>query len=320
MTASSKIILKVLRKAYTKAVAGKIKPALTDEFATYKGQRASDLIKEVLLKNDPAMIARFGSNELNCVTNYYNIKHHSKKYGSYIKGDVGAFWWDTNMMKEMSIGAGFFPATTHALEKFARLMIADMKEVDVLGSWLQQEAVFEKELTKARRIRLEDIEPYYHDDPWSLALEGKRVLVIHPFEKSIQEQYLKKDLLFPKKVLPQFDLKTLKAVQTAANNHAGFDNWFDALSYMKEQIERIDFDIAIIGCGAYGFPLAAHVKRLGKKAVHMGGATQILFGIRGKRWEERSPFIASMMNEHWIRPSSNERITDLKKIEEGCYW
>ena len=27
-----------------------------------------------------------------------------------------------------------------------------------------------------------------------------------------------------------------------------------------------------LGCGAYGFPLAAHVKRMGKKAIHMGGS------------------------------------------------
>ena len=31
--------------------------------------------------------------------------------------------------------------------------------------------------------------------------------------------------------------------------------------------------------------LAAHVKRLGKRAVHLRGATQILFSIKGKHWE-----------------------------------
>ena len=59
---------------------------------------------------------------------------------------------------------------------------------------------------------------------------------------------------------------------------------------------------------------------MGKKAIHLGGATQILFGIKGKRWEERSKYISSLMNEHWVRPSSNEQIKNMKKIEEGCYW
>lgn len=49
---------------------------------------------------------------------------------------------------------------------------------------------------------------------------------------------------------------------------------------MKDEIDKRDYDIALIGCGAYGFPLAAHIKRSGKKAVHLGGALQLLFGIK----------------------------------------
>jgi hypothetical protein len=45
----------------------------------------------------------------------------------------------------------------------------------------------------------------------------------------------------------------------------------------------IDFDIAIIGCGAYSFPLAANVKRIGKNSVHLGGASQLLFGFSWKK-------------------------------------
>ena len=41
-----------------------------------------------------------------------------------------------------------------------------------------------------------------------------------------------------------------------------------------------NFDIALIGCGAYGFPLAAFVKGIGKKAVHIGGPLQLFFGIK----------------------------------------
>lgn len=313
------IALKAMRKMYQK-VQKNAKPELTEEFAQYRGQEASDIIKKLLLNDSPAMIARFGSNELNCVTNYYNIKYNKGKLLSYIKGDVGAFWWDKKMMNNMSTNAGFFPSTEPKLEKFATLMLDDMEQVDVLGSWLQQEALFKKQLANATKVSLQDLEPYYHNEPWSAALEGKKVLVIHPFAESIKQQYTKRELLFSKNVLPAFELKTLKAVQTAADNREGYADWFEALAYMQDKIVNEEFDIAIIGCGAYGFPLAAFVKRLGKKAVHLGGGTQILFGIKGKRWEEQNKFIASLMNEHWIRPSSQERIQQLSKIEDGCYW
>jgi glycerol-3-phosphate dehydrogenase len=88
---------------------------------------------------------------------------------------------------------------------------------------------------------------------------------------------------------------------------------------MKDLINKASFDVAIIGCGAYGFPLAAHVKRIGKKAVHMGGATQILFGIKGARWNNHD-FISFLYNEYWTAPNKQETPTKHKDIEGGCYW
>ncbi|MBB1286128.1 hypothetical protein HRH25_17215 [Flavisolibacter sp. BT320] len=319
MNGAPLIVLKALRKMYQK-IQKNTKPELTEEFAQYRGQEASDIIKNLLLANAPAMIARFGSNELNCITNYHHVTNDKGKYLSYIRGDVGAFWWDKRMMQYMSTGAGFFPATEKNMERFATMMLQDMQQVDVLGSWLQQEALFKQQLAKAVKVSLKDLEPYYHNDPWSTALAGKKVLVIHPFTDSIKQQYGKRELLFSNKVLPEFELKTIKAVQTAADNREGFSDWFEALEYMQDKIISQEFDIAIIGCGAYGFPLAAFVKRLGKKAVHLGGGTQILFGIKGKRWEEQNKYISSLMNEHWIRPSPQERIQHLAKVEDGCYW
>ena len=46
-----------------------------------------------------------------------------------------------------------------------------------------------------------------------------------------------------------------------------FDDWFQALWYMYEEISKIDYEIAIIGCGAYGFPLAGLIKKDGKIVV-----------------------------------------------------
>ena len=108
-------------------------------------------------------------------------------------------------------------------------------------------------------------------------------------------------------------------MQTLAGNKVQFKNWFEALAFMKKQIDTKDFDIAIIGAGAYGFPLAAHIKRIGKKAVHLGGATQMLFGIKGKRWVD-NPKFKHIINEHFVYPSENDKINNANKVEGGCYW
>jgi hypothetical protein len=112
---------------------------------------------------------------------------------------------------------------------------------------------------------------------------------------------------------------TLEAVQSIAKTPTAFADWFAALDDMKQKVDCIDFDIAMIGCGAYGFPLAAHVKRLGRKALHLGGIVQVLFGIKGKRWEE-SEHISKLMNEHWTKPLPEEVPSNFRLVDGGSYW
>jgi hypothetical protein len=81
----------------------------------------------------------------------------------------------------------------------------------------------------------------------------------------------------------------------------------------------MEFDVALIGCGAYGLPLGAYVKNKGKVAVHMGGGLQLLFGIWGSRWDS-DPIFREMRNQYWILPSDEERPKGMEKVENACYW
>lgn len=149
------------------------------------------------------------------------------------------------------------------------------------------------------------------------------MLVVSPFEETIRKQYEKRKLLFKNPdVLPDFELVTLKAVQGIGDSKKDlpYKDWFEALEDMKSKISKIDFDIALIGAGAYGMFLGAHCKELGKKAVHMGGATQLLFGIKGRRWD--TFFEKTLYNENWTRVSQKETPAGLEKFEEGtfAYW
>ena len=285
----------------------------------FTGQNASHVIREKLLSPEPCMIARFGNNELKIVLEYQN-SYQQWKYIKYVTGKITTYKINESTFQSAYNNAGIFPSNEETLGKFAKLMLEDMKEIDVLGSWIPGETFFKDEIKNAVKIRLKDIEPYYHLDPWSSALQGLKILVIHPFSRSIEEQYKKREFLFQnQQVLPLFELNTIQAVQSIAGQSTSFTDWFEALDHMKDQIKKVDFDIAIIGCGAYGFPLAAFVKRLGKKSVHMGGATQVLFGIKGTRWLEHE-YISSLFNEHWKFPKRNETPKNFENVENGCYW
>lgn len=83
------------------------------------------------------------------------------------------------------------------------------------------------------------------EHPWTEALEGKRVLVIHPQAELIRSQYEKRERLFPgTKILPEFTLIVQKAVQTNAGEvDERYANWFEALEDMYEKAMQEEFDL-----------------------------------------------------------------------------
>mgnify|MGYP000884135964 CR=1 FL=1 len=284
-------------------------------------QEASDMIAKRLNEDDSLMICRFGSCELMALTACINERelslplklwHLVKRFEPVVLSGL--------LKRRMFYNAGFFHKDNESFEHFTDLMIEDMKQIDVLLSWRHEELRVRKYFQNAVAIPLGVVEPFQFENPWSSALEGKKVLVVHPFEDSIRTQYGKRKLLFKNpSVLPDFELKIVKAVQSAAGASPGFSSWFEALDYMKREIDKHDYDIALIGAGAYGFPLAAHVKRSGKKAFHVGGALQLLFGIRGSRWDN-IPKYHDIFNEHWIRPSAVETPPKSNLVENSTYW
>lgn len=280
----------------------------------YKDNDGEQIISNQLKKNTPCLICRFGGTEMRVVKEFLKNKNKSKKFSPKIK----------KMIADLS---GFYPSDEYNLSRFSCEFLEILKDVDVIGVWNTkgEKFVCENYLSNnAKLVTLDSITPITYSNPWSENLKGKKVLVIHPFEESIKEQYKKRELLFEnKKILPDFELITMKPVQSLADNkdNLTYKTWFEALDAMKKQINEIDFDIAIIGAGAYGIFLAHHCKMIGKQAIHMGGATQILFGIIGKRWEtEYKDTVGKLINEHWTRPLDCEKPKGADKVEGGCYW
>ena len=264
-------------------------------------------IKQLIENESPAMIARCGATEMRCVGEYLTTGVFSEK-----------------IRKEIQELSGVFPATDEVLKRFCEYYMSCTAEADLLALWgvgAENKVVKTKCKKETTFCKLEALEPYYYDDPWSAALEGKRVLIVHPFVESIQRQYIHRENLFENpRVLPKFkSLECVKAVQSIAGEKTEFATWFDALDSMKKQISEVDFNVAIIGAGAYSLPLAAYVKKIGKISVQMSGSTQILFGIKGKRWDN-IPNVACLFNDYWVKPLEQETPKGSKKVEGGSYW
>ena len=269
---------------------------------------SSNVIAEWIKSERPFMISRLGSEESRTVSKWMQHKNYTER--NY-----------HNIM----YNAGVFPNDRKSLDKFCTTYTESVSYSDMAVVWgCVGEASIIKKYTSPNVI-LGDVGVYnflFYENPWTLALESKNVLVVHPFIETIKKQYEKRKLLFDKALLPEFkSLQFVRTVQTNAGvaENSGYESWFAALEYMKTEIAKKDFDIALIGAGAYGMPLSAYCKQLGKQAIYVGGNLQLMFGVRGRRWDNTPQFVP-YFNEHWVYPSESETPISKETVEGGSYW
>jgi hypothetical protein len=277
-----------------------------------KGEEVSNTIYKELLDDKPSLIAKIGWTEANCILSCTNLILHNFRPEKLILRLA------SNSQKKIKEASGFFPNDKKNIHKFAELYLSCLSNIDVFGSWMNQEKYFKNYLTNSTMVSSKDFDPLLHQNPWSRVLKNKRVLIIHPFSNTIKNQYRKRNSLFENnEILPEFKLITITAVQSRANNKVDFDSWWQAFDYMKSEIDKEEFDIAILGCGSYSLPLADYIKAKGKKAIHLGGNTQLLFGIIGSRWAESDDY-KGYINEYWIRPLKSDTPKNIHKTDS--YW
>jgi hypothetical protein len=226
----------------------------------------------------------------------------------------------------LHLNSGVFPKTQDVLVRWVERYLEALSEIDLLGVWHNQGEyeIVQKHAPKAVLTGIKALEPYYHDEPWSRALAGKRVAVVTPFAKSISHQHKRHSgaQLFPSNadILPDFELTIIKSPLSAGLEPPMHRDWHAALDHMEQELEDASFDVCLVGAGAWSLPLCSFVRSsIGRPAIHLGGALQILFGVRGRRWE-RHPVIKEFFNENWIRPLPQEKPRRQWRNDGGAYW
>ncbi len=268
-------------------------------------EEANTLIGQKIKSGKPFALCRLGSAEFTLMQLYdeYQMFHHNRLHQS-------------NMYS-------LFHESIEEIDRWTMLTKEDMQDVDIMAYFEDhpiEEYLIRTYCRQAALIRLEQIETFLYDVPWTMALEGKKVLIISPFVETIKQQYPRMDKIYEgHKVLPSFELLTLKSVWFSGTDD-DFDTYFDALDYLYTEAMKIDFDIALLSCSTFGFNLACMFKRAGRQAIQYGGALQVLFGIRGARWDN-SPY-TKYYNDYWVRAPKTEAPSKSfqKKLDNGCYW
>lgn len=280
------------------------------------GAEGNAIIRRTLASGSPCFITRLSTIELATTRYYLKWRRNKRIRPAYL----------AHQKRLMQNLAGFFPPEDVQLDRFAVELLEWCSAADVmaLSFHRDEDVIVNRYCPDASLVQIDALNCMCYEKPWSAELEGKTVLVVHPFARTIESQYRERRTLLYEdpSVLPEFDLKTLIPVQSSAGCETGHASWFEALDYMLEEVSTQDFDVAVVGAGAYGMPIGAFIKSMGRQVVHLGGATQLLFGIKGRRWErdDWDDLIVRHYNDAWVRPTADETPAGADGVEGGCFW
>ena len=258
------------------------------------------------------MAARLGNTE-SIITNQ-NSNYYTKFWLKYLYTTSGFFSKKifTNDIEKLFV--------KNDVDLYAQKMIKCVKNCDFHLCCFSNEIPLLNKYSDKKSLNFDwyDLYTNFDSNSWLKALECKKVLIISSFNKSIKYQ-----LKNIKKVFPFFDFPNLNIVYydfplTFMGNYNSKENFFELYTFVFNEIKKIDFDIALIAAGAYGYMLASDIKDAGKQAIELCSGLYPVFGIKNKT-QSIIRKVSAMYNENWIFPieAKPEKYMD---IEKGAYW
>ena len=274
----------------------------------------ASVISEKLIQKTPFLAGKIGGAELLALEYIY----HRLKF-EWPNG-----WSWRRPASRLHNNAGFFPIQKKNFIRWNREMRQAIAGIDFLCAW--QGDPF---LKKYENALIQSLAPNSRAIPMAILGRGIlpeiasfRWLVVSPFTKTMQKQVTRlKEIHDPEgKTSIDWDriVKTCEFVRCPFQSHlepSPYDSWEDGLEKLTTEVASKEFDVALIGAGAWSLPLGRRIKQMGKSAIHMGGEMQLLFGIKGKRWE-----YAMIYNSAWVNSDPDETPKDANSVEDGCYW
>jgi hypothetical protein len=294
-----------------------------------KIDEGAEKILQCFNSNRPFLIGRNGSSEISVFNFWFkNLNTHLP--------------WPPSMLLRLNQNFGVWPLTNESLNNWCKDYHAALSQMDgISAGWFKPleaiESAFIKAITpSAFTMPLRCLEPYYvePDLRWTATLADKDVAVVTSFTKTIQNQLDRIDPLkiwssveAPETILPPARWHLIKSYfpPNVSGDHEtgwlsiGITSWEMAVDHLVTEVLKTGATHVIIGCGAIGMNVAGRLRKKGLSVILLGGAVQVLFGIRGKRWQNHD-VISRFWNNDWVWPVESERPPNANTVEGACYW
>jgi hypothetical protein len=261
-------------------------------------------VKELLLGDKPCSIGKIGSIEFLHFAPWF-INNEMSYFGN-----------------SLAINAGINVSSDEEYFQWYKDFGNSIQNLDAILAW---NGPLEKKVLKDFNYKgiildnFPDIEPFSHEkEGWHYELKDKKVLIISSFGESIKQQIPNFNKIWEGAELGCCEVITSRNPYQITGEKKFFYN--DEMWRLTNEISKRHFDICIIGAGGYSLPLCNFVKSIGKKAIHLGGATQVLFGIRGSRFDRNFKDMPWYGTDTFIRPLESDIPKYHYLVEDSCYW
>lgn len=301
-----------------------------DEMSFHDNDVLFEYISQKLGSGEKFLIPRLSTVETKEVCSYYTLYLRPDAINKFKLQDYLYGKQHETILKNNS---GIWFRKDKSRKKYAQQSIAAFQKCEIFGGWERWGTMYQFVKESQQLVRsfgqkrsisslVFDIFHYiHHENPWTHALRGKRILIISSFADTMKTQVGIRESIYGRDLFPDCTFLFLVPPQT----HAGTEpvDFVDASTPFFKQIDELhgQYDVALVSCGGYGMPTINHIYETGGSAIYVGGVLQMYFGILGNRWlKERPDMVRTYMNSSWKRPSAKEKPKGHESIEGGCYW
>ena len=253
-------------------------------------QDHNDKLNKLFDKNEPFSLVRIGAMEGIFLQSYFNKYALPESCYHALFFAAGVYPVDDNYLMNV-----WMKNTLNAMNASDMVGFVDIPET------IKNDKLFLEEHCKNKPLFFKDdigvLNPttiLSLGNPWTQKLKGKKVLVVSSHKETIEHQWKNIESVWGKNVNKITPFELVGVVRSPFNpliDNRQYDNcktWDDTLSIMCDKISEFDYDVLLVGAGAFSPGLAAFAKMCRKIGITLCGDIQLLFGILGARWESYS--------------------------------
>jgi hypothetical protein len=171
----------------------------------------------------------------------------------------------------------------------------------VYSNTSQSHYFIEKNFVKNMNLWGESFYQFYniHNNPWSISLKGKKLLIISEFNNIIREKINNREKIYGIDLYPECEFIFIDLLEE--DKKLSYDillkKIFNNINNLSD-----NFDVALLSCGGLSNLILSSIDDINKSGIVLNSFLEISFGIYNNDFEERHQDIIKLYkNDYWTK-------------------